>query len=76
MATETITFEIDSDTARAFESVSEEQRAKLQILLGIWLQEFSRSESSLLQQTMDEISRNAKGRGLTPEILESILRQD
>jgi hypothetical protein len=56
--------------------VSEEQRAKLQILLGIWLQEFSRSESSLLQQTMDEISRNAKGRGLTPEILESILRQD
>lgn len=76
MATETITLEIDSDVARAFKSVSEEQRAKLQILLGIWLQEFSRAEGSTLPQTMDEIGNKAESRGLTPEILEIILRQE
>jgi hypothetical protein len=76
MPTETITLEIDSDVARAFKSVSEEQRAKLQILLGIWLQEFSRTDDSTLQQTMDEIGNNAESRGLTPEVLETILGQE
>lgn len=76
MATETITLEIDSDAARVFKSVSEEQRAKLQVLLGIWLKEYSRADTSTLQQTMDEISDKAKSRGLTPEILESVLRQE
>ena len=76
MATETITLEIDSDAARAFRSVSAERRAKLQVLLGIWLREYSKADSPALQQTMDEISDHAKSRGLTSEILESILRQE
>lgn len=76
MATETITLEIDSDAARAFKSVSAEQRAKLQVLLGIWLKEYSRADGATLQQTMDEISDKAKSRGLTSDILESILRQE
>jgi hypothetical protein len=76
MATETITLEIDSDAAQAFKSVSAEERAKLQVLLGIWLKEYSGADSPTLRQTMDEISDNAKSRGLTSEILESILRQE
>lgn len=76
MATETITLEIDSDAAQAFRAVSAEQRAKLQVLLGIWLREYSKADSPALQQTMDEISDDAKSRGLTSEILESILRQE
>jgi hypothetical protein len=76
MATETITLEIDSEAAQAFRSVSVEQRAKLQILLAIWLREYSKADSPTLQQTMDEISDHAKSRGLTSEILESILGQE
>jgi hypothetical protein len=45
-------------------------------LLGIWLQEFSRTDDSTLQQTMDEIGNNAESRGLTPEVLETILGQE
>jgi hypothetical protein len=76
MATETITIEIDSGAAQAFRSVSAEERVKLQILLGIWLKEYSGADSPTLQHTMDGISEKAKGRGLTAEILESILGQE
>jgi hypothetical protein len=76
MPTETITLEIDSDAALAFKSASVEQRSKLQVLLGIWLKKYSQADGPTLQQTMDEISDQAKSRGLTSEILESILRQE
>lgn len=73
MATETITLEIDSEAAQAFKAVSANEREKLQVLLGIWLKEFARTDSASLKTTMDEMSEKARGRGLTPEILESIL---
>ncbi len=76
MATEMITLEIDATAAQAFNSVSAEVRAKLQALMGIWLQEFSTTDGSTLLQTMDEISDNAKKRGLTARDLETILRQE
>lgn len=76
MATETITLEIDASAAQAFKSVSAEERAKLQVLLGIWLREYSQVDESTLLQTMDEISAKAKERGLTARDLEIILRQE
>jgi hypothetical protein len=76
MATEMITLEIDASAAQAFNSVSAEVRAKLQVLMGIWLQEFSKVDGSTLLQTMDEISDNARKRGLTARDLETILRQE
>ncbi|MDQ2920510.1 MAG: hypothetical protein M3R52_02670 [Acidobacteriota bacterium] len=76
MATETITLEIDTAAARAFKSVSAEDRAKLQVLLGIWLLEYSKADGPTLLQTMDEISDKAKNRGLTALDLELILRQE
>jgi hypothetical protein len=76
MATETITLEIDATVAQAFNSVPPEERAKLQVLLGIWLQEYSKPDGPTLLQTMDEISDNAKNRGLTARDLELILRQE
>jgi hypothetical protein len=76
MATETITLDIDVAAARAFKSVSAEDRAKLEAFLGIWLLEYSKPDGSTLLQTMDEISDRAKKRGLTAQKLESILRQE
>ena len=76
MATETITLEIDATAAQAFNSVSAELRAKFQVLMGIWLQELSKADGRSLLQTMDEISDNAKNRGLTAQELEMILRQE
>ena len=76
MSTEAITLEVDSEAARAFRSVSAEGREKLQVLLGIWLKEFARADALSLKETMDEISRKAQGRGLTPEILESVLEEE
>jgi hypothetical protein len=76
MSTEAIILEIDSEAAQAFKSVSAEEREKLQVLLGIWLKEYAKADATSLKETMDEISRKAQSRGLTPETLESILEEE
>jgi len=76
MATETITLEIDSEAAEAFKSVSAKEREKLQVLLGIWLKEYAAADSASLKETMDEMSERAQSRGLTPDVLESILEEE
>jgi hypothetical protein len=76
LSTEAITLEIDSEAAQAFKSVSTEQREKLQVLLGIWLKEYARADAASLRETMDEMGRRAQSRGLTPELLESILEEE
>lgn len=76
MATETITLEIDSEAAKTFKSISSEDREKLQVLLGAWLKEYAKADSLPLKKIMDEMSAEAQSKGLTPEILESILKEE
>lgn len=76
MSTEVITLEIDSEAAQAFKSVSVEEREKLQVLLGIWLKEYAKADAPNLKETMDDIGREAQRRGLTPNILDSILEEE
>ncbi len=76
MATETITLEVDAEAAQAFKAVSANEREKLQVLLGIWLKEYAKADGISLKATMDEISKEAQSRGLTPKILESILEEE
>lgn len=76
MAMETIILEVDSEAARAFKSVSGNDREKLQVLLGMWLKEYAKADSDSLKETMDAMSERARSRGLTPEILESILEEE
>lgn len=76
MSTEAITLEIDSEAAQAYKSVSVEEQEKLQVLLGIWLKEYAKADAVSLKGAMDEISRKTQSRGLTPEILESILEEE
>lgn len=72
METKTITIRVNAEVARMFEAASEEQRRKLEALLSLKLSDVTRNKRTV-EEIMSEISRNAQARGLTPEILNSIL---
>jgi len=76
MMTEPITLRIEADAARVFKSASQAERQKVEALISILLQEYANTRSSSLKRVMDEIGEKAQQRGLTPEILESILEGD
>ena len=70
--TDQITVSVDPDVARAYRLASDNERRKLDLLVNLRLRDATRSEASL-KGIMLEISRNAQERGLTQEILQSIL---
>lgn len=72
MAAEQITVFVDPDVAKAYRSASDNERRKLDLLVSLRLRDATRSKASL-KDVMREISKNAQQRGLTPEILQSIL---
>jgi hypothetical protein len=74
MATEQITLQIDADAARIFKSASPNDREKLELLLGVLVKEYAGGDAGSLKSTMDEIAAKARERGLTPEILETVLK--
>ncbi len=74
MRSRTITIPLDSQTARAYDAVRDEDRRKIQALLSLWLRELTGVESPTLQQVLDDVGSKAKARGLTPEILDSLLK--
>ncbi len=76
MATATISLEVDADTARAFSAASAEDQRKLQLLLNLRLRELTTRPPRPLKEVMDDIGRSAEARGLTSEILESLLRDE
>lgn len=67
-----ITIQVDEKTARDYRSASAEERRKIDSLLNLKLRSATHSQISL-KTYMDEISRRAQERGLTPEILETLL---
>lgn len=73
MPAETISIEVDSETALALPAAGTEDRRKLDLLLSLRLRELTLNPPRPLQQIMDEVSRNAEERGLTPEILQTLL---
>ncbi|MBW4583386.1 MAG: hypothetical protein KME42_27800 [Tildeniella nuda ZEHNDER 1965/U140] len=74
METRPITIQVDVETARMFEALPEEQRYKLEVLLSLKLSEATRQRKPL-ETVMTEISDRAQSRGLTPEILNSLLHE-
>lgn len=76
MATEQITLKIDADAARIFKSASPNDREKLELLLGVMVKEYAAGDVGSLRGTMDEIAEKARERGLTPDILESVLKNE
>ena len=74
MGRPTITIPLDPETARAYESAAPEEKRKIQALLSLWLRELTAGQYPSLQQVLDEVGRKAKARGLTPEVLDSLLK--
>ncbi|MEG4501076.1 hypothetical protein QUB05_28480 [Microcoleus sp. F10-C6] len=72
MQTKTIAIRVNAEVAKIFEASSEEQRRKLEALLSLKLSDAIRRKRPL-EEVMSEISQNAQARGLTPEILDSII---
>jgi len=70
----TITIPLDPETARAYDSATPEERRKMQALLSLWLRELAADEQPSVQQVLEEVGRKAKDRGLTPEMLDSLLK--
>ena len=76
MGTANITIEVDEAAARAFAEASPSERKKLQLLLSLRLQELTSGSGKSLQAVMDEIGAAAEARGLTPEVLKTLLRDE
>lgn len=67
---------VDAETARVYREASAENQKKIELLLRLRLRELAELPSGSLAEVMDEIGAKAKARGLTPEILESLLRDE
>ncbi len=70
-----ITVCVDSDVANRYRSASDHDRRKLDLLVNLRLRDATESGKSLRESIL-EISRRAQRRGLTPEILQSILEKE
>ena len=74
MANPSITIPLDPETALAYESAPPEEKRKIQALVSLWVRDLATGEHPSLEQVLDEVGRKAQARGLTPEILESLLK--
>ncbi len=72
MKTDEITICVDAEAAIAYRAASEEDRRKLDALLSLRLSDATRPGGSL-KHVMRRISQEAQQRGLTPQVLNSIL---
>ena len=75
MRSQEITLHVEPGAADAYRSASEEERRKLDLILSLRLSEATQTTRSL-RDVMREMSSNARKRGLTPEILESLLGEE
>lgn len=75
MATRTLSIRVSDEAARTYESASEEERRKLDALITIQLAR-ARQPGRALEEVMNDMSRKARERGLTPEILDEILNAE
>jgi hypothetical protein len=76
MQTETIPITVDAEAAHRFFEASPEERRKLELLLRLRLRELTLSRTRPLKDVMDEIGTHAEAMGLTPQQLESMLRDE
>lgn len=74
MANVSITIPLDPQTAHAYDSASPEEKRKMQALLSLWLRELATGDTPSLQQVLDDVGARARGKGLTPEVLDSLLK--
>ncbi|SKB15007.1 conserved hypothetical protein [Planktothrix sp. PCC 11201] len=72
---QTITLEVSPEIAEAYQFASLEERQQIQQIVSLLLKRENENDIDFLRKIMDEISDRAMARGLTPEILESIINE-
>lgn len=72
---EKITLTLDAEAVKAYKASSPEDQKRMQSFLSFWLEEMTRKTSPSLKSLMDQISGQARARGMTEEILNSILNE-
>lgn len=70
-----ITIEVSAEVAEAYRSAPLEERKRIQAIVSLLLQQPRDGDVAFLREIMDRISDRAEARGLTPEMLESILSE-
>ncbi len=76
METANISIEVDAASARAFTNASDDERRRLQLLLSLRLRELTSHSGKSLKFILDKIGSQAEARGLTSEVLDSILHDE
>ena len=72
----TLRVPLDYRTAQALQTTSPEKQALLHQMIGYFVQQFVESTPESLFALMDAMSGEAQAKGLTPDILESILSDE
>ena len=70
----TITLEVNPEIAAAYQAVSSAEREQITKIVSLLLQNPKESDLAFLRRIMDDISDKAEANGLTPEILEFMLK--
>lgn len=77
---EEIIIKVPSNIAEAYRRSTKEEQEQIQLKLALIMESNllnNRKEAiQRLRKTMDEVSQEAQAKGLTPEILDSILQDD
>jgi hypothetical protein len=75
MATEDIVLRVSPEAAEAYRRATPQERLKLEALVSLQLLGQLQPRRSL-DEVMADMSQQAQQRGLTPEVLEELLRDD
>ena len=74
MATTRITIPLDPETAKAYRGARPSEKKKMQALVRLWLRDLAAAKPATLNRLLDEISEKAVQRGLTPKVLNALLK--
>jgi hypothetical protein len=69
-----IPLEVKPKIAAAYQALSSAEREQITKIVTLLLQNPAESDLAFLRRIMDDISDKAEANGLTPEILESMLK--
>lgn len=75
MPRETISIQVDPEAAQACKAAPRAHQKKMEALLGLWLRGLAAAKPADLKEVMSRVGRNARARALTPEVLESLLKE-
>ena len=74
METKVVQIRVSSEAAEAYQTADKAEQRKMNAMLSLKLSEIGRAKRPL-EVIMSEIGRKAQERGITAEILESILNE-